>query len=182
MALAETMLAFLDTETTGLEHGKDQVVEVAVILTQFDLTEIARYDKKIKPTIPVDPIAAGINGYNKEEWDRDGVEFSDFDLFLRKHIPFGSIAIPVGHNIGFDMGILRGWHFKNKFCPFSYHQVDTVSLVTVLKTKGKLNTPNLKLVTVAKALNLKNQPTHRAMADSLASMELYVRFEEFLRA
>jgi oligoribonuclease len=41
-------LLWLDLEMTGLEPTRDVILEVAVILTHFDLTEIAKYETGVK--------------------------------------------------------------------------------------------------------------------------------------
>lgn len=41
-------LMWLDLEMTGLEPAKDLIVEVGVILTRFDLVELARYETGIR--------------------------------------------------------------------------------------------------------------------------------------
>ena len=56
MPVEERFLIFEDTETTGLTPGRDEVIEVASILTDLDMHEISRFHKKIrnasKATVP----------------------------------------------------------------------------------------------------------------------------------
>jgi oligoribonuclease len=41
-------IVWIDTETTGLDYKKEALLEIAVVITDSDLTEIARYESIIK--------------------------------------------------------------------------------------------------------------------------------------
>jgi len=181
--IKETMLAFLDTETGGLMPGRHPVLEIATILTDFKLKEIARMEMKItpRPGDEIDPAAARVNGYRPELW-LDAVSFSVWQDWLSRHFPYGTVAIPVGHNVKFDRDMIDLGYYKNhkRFCPLSYHMIDTVSIACALKVSGRINPPNLKLKSVAEALGIKNPAEHRAMGDCETSMKIFKYFSELM--
>lgn len=182
--IQQTILAFIDTETGGLTAGVHPVLEIATILTDFDLKEIARIELKVKPRAgdKIDPQAARINGYTPEGW-KDAKPFAEYSTWLAKHVPYGTIAIPVGHNVGFDRDMIDLGYYKptGKFCPLSYHKIDTVGIAAALQVAGKIKPMNLKLASVAEAMGIKNAAAHRAMGDCETSMKIFTMFSEMLK-
>jgi len=171
MPITEDFLAFLDTETTGLTPGHDEVTEIATILTDWDLKEISRIEMKVRVMEPqkITPEVRKINGYDEEVWLKEARPFYEWQNWLSKHVPYGHVACPVGHNAGFDREMIDLLYYKklggNKFCPLSFHLIDTVSLAGVMKIAKVIDVPNLKLSTVAPALGVQAVQKHRAMDD-----------------
>lgn len=171
MAVREVGLAFFDTETTGFVPGKDQIIEVATVITDFQFNEISRFEAKIKPTVPVPKAAADINGYNEADWKDAQPDLSEWKNWLSQHAKQWEVLNPVGHNIGYDIGMSRPYYKPSEWFPFSYHAIDTVVIAGLFKMAGILNIPNLKLNTVMKALDMGAQE-HRAMADVEATIKI----------
>ena len=59
---------FVDTETTGLDHTKHEMLEIAIVVIENG--EKTTIERKIKPTNleTAQPKALEVNGYNEEEW------------------------------------------------------------------------------------------------------------------
>lgn len=183
MALIEDILAFVDTETSGLTPGVHRVLEVATILTDLDGKELDCFEAKIQvpPDHAVSPEAAAVNGYDPELWARLAVPFERYAAFLKRNIPYGHVAVPVGHNVGFDRRMIHESHYGKAFCPLSYHLIDTVSLAGALRAAGIIDVPNLKLGTVTAALGIEHSAAHRAMSDCEAARAIYDRVTYMLR-
>jgi DNA polymerase III epsilon subunit-like protein len=182
MALIEDVLAFVDTETSGLIPGVHRVLEVATILTTLDGREIDRFDARIQvpPDHQVSPEAAAINGYEPMIWLGTAVPFEEYAAFLKRYIPYGHVAVPVGHNVGFDRRMIHESHYGSAFCPLSYHLIDTVSLAGCLRAAGVIDTPNLKLTTVTQALGIEHALAHRAMSDCEAARAIFEKTVKLL--
>lgn len=185
MPVSDDFLAFIDTETGGLVPGRDPVIEVATILTDLELNELGRFDAKIqlRPGDVVSPEAARLNGYDPEVWAREAVPMAEYRGFLSRHIPRGSVAVSVGHNVSFDRDMIDQGYFKPAgfFCPLSYHKVDTVGIAMALKLAGVIRCENVRLTSVSAALGIEHGKAHTAMADLLVSKEIFERAVRFFK-
>jgi DNA polymerase III epsilon subunit-like protein len=128
---------------------------------------------KLKHARPVHPDAAAKNGYDPAVWAREAVGFEDFVRWTARHIPFGSVAVPVGHNVAFDMPrIQRAFKARGAFCPFAFRAIDTLTLANIYRLTGMLPLADSRLETVARAIGHRHT-AHRALGDAEACMALY---------
>ena len=70
MSDSRTMkLVFVDTETTGLDRQADEVIELAALRVDWpSWTTEAVFYQRFRPTRPVSPEAAAVNGYTEDAW------------------------------------------------------------------------------------------------------------------
>lgn len=118
-------LVFVDIETTHLNPALGEIIEISMIRCQ-DGQEL-RYTTKIKPERihHADPGALKINGYNPEEWE----DAPEARYVAQKISSFMMNAIPVGHNVSFDVEYLREFcHQQGVPYLASRKKIDTVSL------------------------------------------------------
>ncbi len=102
------MLIFLDTETTGLEE-KDRICSIAIISTDDstckNIYELVYDGKKIQPQ------ASSVNHITNEMLkDKPKLEDTQAYKFLQLHNKKSTIL--VGHNIKFDLAMLRKSGFE----------------------------------------------------------------------
>ena len=121
-------ICFLDTETTGLDPQKAEVIEVAVIRREPDGTE-SRFHTLIKPERIEDahPKALKINGYadDASRWDTAPTMSEVGD-----HIAdFCRNSVICGHNVSFDETMIAA-NFKRSEVRrrVPYHKIDTITL------------------------------------------------------
>jgi exonuclease I len=180
MSRREKSIAWLDIETSGLDVNKHEIIEIAIVITDFDLNELKSYEAKTLMIHPnnADKKALAINGYDEQLWKSVGIHVLEAVKKISSMIPYGEFAIPAGHNISnFDLPFIRkAFKFNNIFCPLSYYTLDTYSLAVTYMVKNKIDEsllPNLKLTTLTKVFGIEHNMAHSAMADVRANIEVY---------
>lgn len=168
-------LLFVDTETTGLDDTKHELLEVAAIRTSPDgLHIISTFEAKLKPLHleTAEPKALEINKYSAEEWtDEKCVKPEIVADALQK---MAGNTVLVGHNVSFDEGFLSPLFTRlGMKVPWGYHKVDTVALSWPLFLYT--DAEGVSLEKVCRFLGVERMPTHRAAADAAACREIYLK-------
>jgi oligoribonuclease len=118
MAAASDVLVWLDMEMTGLEPDKERIIEVAVILTDGQLTELA-----VGPELVIhqtDELLAAMDDWNKQHHGASGLvdrvrasTITDGDAeqqiltFLAAHVPAKDRPVLAGNSIHQDRRFIR---------------------------------------------------------------------------
>ena len=102
----EPRLCFLDVATTGLDPKRNEILEIAAIITDAAGETIARLDWRCKPSKPVPEDAARINGYTIAGWKDAVTPGHALRELVRVLQPYRGVT-PVGHSIGFDLAFLE---------------------------------------------------------------------------
>ena len=164
-------LAFLDTETTGLDPVEHEIIEIGIIRRDID-GNCFRFHSLIKPEHieTAHPKALAVNGYAKNPslWD-------SAPSLKEKAPEIAQIlegCILVGHNVSFDEGMLKG-NFKNIGIDLRipHRKIDTITLV--FEHLFPLGLRDASLDGVRKFLNWSKEDAHTAMKDSEDVMHLY---------
>lgn len=180
MAANEHRLVWLDMEMTGLDPEKERIIEVAVVVTEPDLTIVAE-----GPVIVVhqsDSLLVAMDNWNTTTHGRSGLTDKvrastiteaqaedELIAFLAKHVGAGRSPL-CGNSIGQDR------RFMVRYMPrleefFHYRNLD----VSTLKELAKRWRPD-----VYKGFDKKSR--HEALADIYESIaELAYYREHFLR-
>lgn len=95
---------FVDTETTGLDHTKHEMLEIAIVVIENG--ERTTIERKIKPTRieTAQPKALEVNGYSEEEWEEAEEWNKEMSLEFRDLIRGAMI---IGHNPMFDLRFIE---------------------------------------------------------------------------
>ena len=153
----------IDTETTGLHCGQNQIVELTAIRFR-DWKPVEIFTTLVNPGKPIPEDATRIHGITDEmveDAPKIAEVIKDFDSFL------GSDNL-LGHNLPFDLGFLdmagsEYFNTKRKY-------YDTLTLAKYLD----LYVDNNKLTTLCDHFDIRDNATaHRSASDALATGLLF---------
>jgi len=173
--LPEFAFAFLDCEFGGLDPELHDITEIAVILTDYRLAELASAEWRViaRPE-RITAEAAEMSGYGPERW-ADAVPLRQALGEFAALLPPGRTVVPAGQNVRMDVIFLeRG--FKN--CgipyPFDYHVIDLATLFYAWSLVVGEPVAALSLRQAAVTAGLIEGPVpHRAMADARLTLESF---------
>lgn len=92
----------LDTETTGLDHSKDKIIELALLRVDIDLAtglpvgEVQVYDELEDPGVPIPREVQEITGINNEMVKGQRLDDAKVTALL------DGVDLVIAHNAGFD--------------------------------------------------------------------------------
>ena len=162
--LAEVRFAVVDVETTGGSPANNFLTEIAAAV-YVGGRRVDVFDQLVDPGVPIPPFISELTGID-DATVAGAPRVGDVLPELRQHL---ADCVLVGHNLPFDVSFLDAALVANDHPPLDQPRVDTLVLARRL-LRGHV--PNFKLGTLAAALELPNQPSHRALADVLATADL----------
>lgn len=167
-------LLFVDTETTGLDPAKHEILEIALIRTTPDGKDVKdKFSCRVFPEHieTAEPKALEVNKYSAEKWAKElCVEPGEVVDAIQA---MGRNTTLVGHNVAFDESFLAPLFNRfNLRVPWTYHRVDTVALAWPLHALGELE--RLSLANVCQFLGIAAVPAHTAESDAEACRQVYV--------
>lgn len=105
-------LAIIDVETTGLDPGRHEMIDIGAIYTDLDGNELGRIFIRIMPPHPqrIEPAASAVNGYSEERWRALGAvdeaeAVADF-LAFHARVAEGRRIVFTAYNAQFDHGFV----------------------------------------------------------------------------
>lgn len=166
-------MVVFDTETTGLDTQKDDIIQIAAIkISNGEVKEI--FEVYINTTKDITE-SEKIHHISKEKLDKDGTSHSkglmDFLNFC------GRDAVLVAHNIAYDYDIL--FHNVDKYCKESLKDYCSEKFDTI--TIARLLYPSLssyKLKDLIHFLKVEGENSHNALDDVKATVSLIKRLND----
>jgi len=167
--------AWCDLESTGLNVGKDYILELAMVATDRDMNIIDEISFVINPGIDID---VAMNDYVKEMhtnsglraevvkgWSLATVEGAACD-FMLKH--FGGLKPPMcGAGVHFDRAFIKN-DMPSLHDLFHYRNIDTSSIAALFDNELGL------------WAEITNNNPHRAMPDTKMGIDIYKFYKEVL--
>jgi DNA polymerase III epsilon subunit-like protein len=173
--MPEFAFAFIDCEFGGLDPELHDITEVAVILTDYRLVELAAREWKVRARAErISPEAAEISGYEPEAW-ADAPPVRQVLTELAALLPPGPTVVPAGQNVRMDVQFLeRAYKSCGLPYPFDYHVIDLATLFYAWSLVTGETLPALSLRQAATTAGLIEGPVpHRAMADARLTLETF---------
>lgn len=177
-SIPENIVVF-DTETTGLNPSKDHILEIGAV--KFNKTdyrangEIDTFQAFIKQENPIPHSATKINGIT-DEMVKDG----DTEIeAINKFLDFVGDYPLYAYNQEFDMGFLFAASKRNGI-DRGLSELTCTDLLDF--SRKNLDLPNYRLGTVCEYLEISSSGQHRAVNDSLMSLQLFIKLTQHLVA
>ncbi len=163
-------LVVLDTETTETPDGTPRrCVSVGAVTCRYGSIR-SRWQRLVDPGVPIDPVSQSIHHITSEHLAGEPA-FADVADDLLTHLEGhdGEIVIIAGHNIGFDVSVLR---HEMQACGRDLPDVatiDTMGPLVELAGLDHLTRPSLAVLLAE--LGHTNRAAHDALADAEACAE-----------
>lgn len=187
------VLYVADCESTGLDCIKNDVIEVSF----YRLSDNTQQTWSIKP-ISVEGIesaALKVNGHKYEDLThqtkygrevyRDAVQvIVDIENWIAEDNVSSENRVLCGHNVSYDKLMLEYlWKKCNSFgtFPFGRRSIDTMHLQFALDLCAENMSAAYSLSALTKKYGVRNDKSHTAAADTLATKEVLMKQIEFLQ-
>jgi DNA polymerase-3 subunit epsilon len=162
--LSEVTFCVLDLETTGASPDTDAITEVGAVKVRGGEC-LGTFQTLVNPKGSIPPEITMLTGLTNEMV----ASAPPIGTVLPSLVEFLGDAVIVGHNIRFDLSFLRAACERRQRAAFANRHVDTCGLARRLLAD---EVPNHRLGVLADRLRLDHRPTHRALDDALATVDL----------
>ncbi len=173
-------LAFLDTETTGLDFDKNEIIEIGCVLVDQDwsgelpvFTVVDEFEIKIKPERieDADPVSLRINKYDPSDWVFAYTQEEGMKILANKT----KGCIMVAHNLCFDASFIdRAFKKTQVLNEMHYLRLDTITMAFA-KLHDNREVEKYSLRSLCEYFNIQNKNAHTALADARALYELFTK-------
>jgi DNA polymerase-3 subunit epsilon len=174
MRLEDLPAIIVDTETTGLDVLNDRVVSLGAVCAHGARMFKSRLmDDLVDPGVPIPPASTAIHGIT-DQMVKDARAFPEVWADFQR---LATNRVIVGHNIPFDLTILRAECQRHGRPWEDVVFIDTMRLASLLNpTLGRLD-----LETLTQLYQIDLHGRHTALGDALVTAELYFRMVQRLQ-
>ena len=169
-ALHQVTFVVLDVETTGGTAGEAALTEVGAAAYRAG-ERLGTFATLVDPGRPLPPFVGQLTGIT----DAMVAGAPSPGWAVSRLLDFVGGAVLVGHNVDFDLSFVDAEAERLGLARRDNPVIDTLALARRLVRDV---VPDCSLHTLAAALRLEHRPTHRALADALATADLLHRLIE----
>lgn len=175
-------IIYFDTETTGLDPVKNDIIQLAgIIVVDSDIKE--EFNFQIMPmnfeSIQEEAITThGITIDEMKRYPDSNTVYKQFIAMLGKYVDKYNKEdkfTPAGYNVDFDINFLNQYFIKNMDVYygswFNWKRVDPLPLLYFLNYCNQIDLPNYKLSTVCEHFDIPIN-AHDALSDIYATRTL----------
>jgi len=163
--LAEVTFVVVDLETTGGTPAECGITEIGAVKVRGGEV-LGEFQTLVDPGGPVPPFIQVLTGITTSML----VGAPRIEEVLPAFLEFAHGSVLVAHNAPFDVGFLRAAAARTGHAWPGYRVVDTVRLARRVVTRDEA--PNHKLGTLAALFGAEVAPTHRALDDARATVDV----------
>jgi DNA polymerase-3 subunit epsilon len=169
--LREVTFVVVDLETTGGSPASSGITEIGAVKVRGGEV-VGELQTLVNPGEPIPPFIAVLTGITNSMV----ATAPRIESVLPAFLEFARDCVLVAHNAPFDLGFLKAACAGLELRWPGFDSVDTARLARRVLTRDEA--PNCKLSTLARVLHAAVQPTHRALDDARATVDvLHVLFE-----
>lgn len=169
-------LVILDTETTGIDHKNDEIIELAALALEKRDGQIVTADSmdlflRLSPGRSLPPEITALTGITPEMLEREGLSKEEA---ARRFVSFlVPKTLVVAYNAQFDLCFL--FYFLQRLgLAGALKGIEMLDALSIYKDRRDY--PH-KLANAIEAYALRGQNTHRAIDDTAATAELLMAME-----
>jgi DNA polymerase III subunit epsilon len=171
VALRDVTFVVVDLETTGGSPATSGITEIGAVKVRGGEV-LGELHTLVNPGEPIPPFIAVLTGIT----DSMVATSPRIATVVPAFLEFARDCVLVAHNAPFDLGFLKAACTTLGLSWPGFDHVDTAVLARRVLTRDEA--PNCKLATLARVLHASVQPTHRALDDARATVDvLHVLFE-----
>ncbi|MDT4916575.1 MAG: polymerase subunit epsilon [Pseudonocardiales bacterium] len=163
--LRTTTFVVVDLETTGGSAGADAITEVGAVKVCGGEV-LGEFQTLVNPGRSIDPFVSVLTGIT----DSMVHTAPDVGAVLPSFLEFARGCVLVAHNAPFDIGFLKAAGASLAIPWPGFAVVDTALLARRVLTRDEV--PNCKLSTLAQHFRAATKPTHRALDDARATVDV----------
>lgn len=182
------LLASIDLETTGLQAGFHEPIQIAIVPLNSDiqpLESVRPFYTTIRPVYPERQERAGyVHGIKMEDLALHAPEAGKVqDLLVewweKLDLPFGKTLVPLAHNWAFESKFLQAWLGVDLAQTlFHGHARDAMLYALALNDKAAFMGlpapfPKVGLSSLCKHFKISNPCPHDALCDAMAEAKCY---------
>jgi DNA polymerase III subunit epsilon len=171
MPLRDVTFVVVDLETTGGSPATAGITEIGAVKVRGGEV-LGEFQTLVNPGESIPPFIAVLTGITNAMV----AGAPRIDSVLPAFLEFARGSVLVAHNAPFDVGFLKAASSVLEMPWPGFDSVDTARLARRILTRDEA--PDCKLATLARVLHAAVQPTHRALDDARATVDvLHVLFE-----
>ncbi len=165
LPLYATTFVVVDLETTGGAPDGGGITEIGAVKVRGG-EELGVLATLVNPGVPIPPFITVLTGITQAML----LPAPPIEQVLPSFLEFVSDAVLVAHNAPYDVGFLKAACAKHGYRWPNPRVLDTAALARRVLTRDEV--PNRKLGTLAAYFRTATQPTHRALDDAKATVDV----------
>ncbi|MFB7724316.1 DEDD exonuclease domain-containing protein [Nocardia sp. NPDC056100] len=163
--LYDTTFVVVDLETTGTSPEGDAITEIGAVKVRGGEV-LGEFATLINPGYAIPPQIVQITGITTAMV----IDAPRIEQVLPGFLEFAAGAVLVAHNAPFDTGFLRAAAARCELPWPAFQVLCTVRLAR--RVLGRDEAPSVKLSFIAELLGAQTRPTHRALDDARATVDV----------
>ena len=171
VSLRETTFVVVDLETTGGRTNStetapaDAITEIGAVKVRGGVV-LGEFATLVDPQRSIPPQIVQLTGITTAMVS----DAPTIDSVLPMFLEFARGAVLVAHNAGFDIGFLRA---AAQRCDIAWHRPQVLCTVRLARrVLSREEAPSVRLASLARLFAVTTQPTHRALDDARATVDV----------